>query len=166
MKIKILTTGGTIDKLYFDDMSEFKVGSPQIVEFLKEANATFDYEVQTICRKDSLDLTDEDRQQIHAAVANDSENERFLITHGTDTMIQTAQSLADIAGKTIVLTGSMNPARFRVSDAGFNVGFAVAAAQTVPPGVYIAMNGQVFDPGNVRKNRERHCFERIDSQPK
>ncbi len=162
MKIKILTTGGTIDKQYFDAMSEFQVGDAQIVEFLKEANVTCGYEVESICRKDSLELTDEDRDRIHAAIAGDQEHTRFLITHGTDTMIQTAQRLLDIPGKTIVLTGSMNPARLRVSDAGFNVGFAVAASETLPPGVYITMNGQIFSPNNVRKNRDKHCFERIN----
>lgn len=164
MKLKILTTGGTIDKLYFDDLSEFKVGSAQIVEFLKEASANFEYEVESICAKDSLDLTDEDRDRIYAAVAQDPVYRRFLITHGTDTMIETARRLMEIKDRTVVLTGSMSPARFRVSDAGFNVGYAVAACQTLPAGVYIAMNGRIFRPDNVRKNRQAHCFEPIHEE--
>ncbi|MDA7979329.1 MAG: asparaginase domain-containing protein [Pirellulales bacterium] len=161
MKLKILTTGGTIDKQYFDATSEFQVGDAQIGEFLREASVTFDYEVESICRKDSLELTDEDRARVRAAIEDDAQHQRFLITHGTDTMVQTAKRLLDIPDKTIVLTGSMNPARLRVSDAGFNIGFAVAACETLPPGVYITMNGRIFDPHNVRKNHQQHCFETI-----
>ena len=109
-------------------------------------------------RKDSLDLTDDDRSLIHARVSADPAD-RILVTHGTDTMVQTANLLADIERKTIVLTGSMQPARLRTSDAAFNVGAAVVAVQTLPPGVYIVMNGCVFDPRTARKNREHHRFE-------
>lgn len=158
MIIKIFTTGGTIDKIYFDAKSEFQVGEPQIAEVLTEANVTFAFEVESVLRKDSLDMTDEDRQFIRARVAQDA-CERILVTHGTDTMIQTALALRDIQGKTIVLTGAMQPARLRVSDAFFNIGFAIAAAQLMPPGVYIAMNGEIFDPRFARKNVAKHQFE-------
>lgn len=160
MTIKIFTTGGTIDKIYFDANSEFQVGEPQIAEVLTEANVTFAFEVESVLRKDSLDMTDADRQLIRARVAQDA-CERILVTHGTDTMIQTALALRDIPGKTIVLTGAMQPARLRVSDAFFNIGFAIAAAQLLPPGVYIAMNGEIFDPHSARKNVAKHQFERV-----
>lgn len=158
MFIKFLTTGGTIDKVYFDRLSEFQIGDPQIAEILGPVRPTFEYAVQAVLKKDSLDLTDADRALIRRTVAADSA-ERILITHGTDTMRETAQVLAGIPEKTIVLTGALAPARFKESDATFNVGFALGCVQTLPPGVYLAMNGQVFDPFRVRKNRERQAFE-------
>jgi L-asparaginase len=115
-------------------------------------------------RKDSLDLTDDDRALIRDRVAAEPAD-RILITHGTDTMIETARLLSGIGGKTIVLTGSMQPARLRVSDAAFNVGAAVVAVQTLPPGVYLVMNGCIFDPATARKNRDRHRFETVPAQP-
>jgi L-asparaginase len=161
MKIKFFTTGGTIDKIYFDAKSEFEVGPPQVAELLRDANVTFAHEIESILRKDSLDLTDADRALIRGRVAADPAT-RVVVTHGTDTMIQTALVLRGIAGKTIVLTGSMQPARLRVTDAAFNLGTAVIAAQTLPSGVYIAMNGQIFDPAASRKNLAGQCFEKID----
>lgn len=157
-KLRIFTTGGTIDKIYFDAKSEYEVGEPQIGEILREMGVGFPFEMTSLMRKDSLDLTDEDREIIRKAVASDSA-ERVLITHGTDTMTDTAKALQGIPGKTIVLTGSLNPARFRGSDAIFNIGGAVAAAQTLPAGVYIFMNGRVFDALKVRKNRDKNRFE-------
>lgn len=158
MKVKFFTTGGTIDKVYFDAKSEYEVGPPQVADVLREANVTFEFEIDSILRKDSLDMTDADRAEIRRRVEADP-CDCIIITHGTDTMVRTAQALAGIVGKTIVLTGSMQPARFRVTDADFNVGTAVAAVQVMPPGVYIAMNGRVMDPARIRKNVERHCFE-------
>jgi L-asparaginase len=160
MKIKFLTTGGTIDKIYFDAKSEFEVGPPQVSELLNDANVTFEHEVESILRKDSLDLTDADRSLIRERVAADLAT-HIVVTHGTDTMIQTALALKGIPGKTIVLTGSMQPARLRVTDAGFNLGAAVVAVQTLPPGVYVAMNGRIFNPDTCRKNVTDHCFEEI-----
>jgi L-asparaginase len=157
-KLRIFTTGGTIDKIYFDAKSEYEVGEPQIGEILREMGVGFPFEMTSLMRKDSLDLTDEDRQAIRKAVAADPA-ERVIITHGTDTMTETARALHGIAGKTVVLTGSLNPARFRGSDAIFNIGGAVAAAQTLPAGVYIFMNGRVFDALKVRKNRDKNRFE-------
>lgn len=160
MKIKFFTTGGTIDKVYFDAKSEFEVGPPQVSELLGDANVTCHYEVESILRKDSLDLTDADRALIRERVTADSAI-HIVVTHGTDTMIQTAQALSGIPGKTIVLTGSMQPALLRVTDAGFNLGAAVAAAQILPSGVYIAMNGSIFNPAKSRKNIAEHRFEEI-----
>ncbi|MBN2068223.1 MAG: asparaginase [Opitutales bacterium] len=158
MDIKIITTGGTIDKVYFDQLSEFQVGAPQIGEVLKHIHASFEFEVLQLMRKDSLDMVEEDRLLIKKAVAGAPEK-RILITHGTDTMAETAVMLSDIKDKVIVLTGSLIPARFRETDATFNIGFALAAVQMLSDGIYIAMNGQVFPAGKVKKNRELARFE-------
>lgn len=158
MKLKFITTGGTIDKVYFDAKSEYEVGPPQVLEVLRDGNVTCEFEVESVLAKDSLDLTDEDRALIRRRIEADP-NRRIVVTHGTDTMVQTALALEGISGKTIVLTGSMQPARFRNTDAAFNIGTAIGAAQALAPGVYIAMNGQVFTPRGLVKNRERHCFE-------
>ncbi len=158
MQLEIITTGGTIDKVYFDAKSTFQVGEPQIVEVLREANLNIDYRVVPLLRKDSLELTDADRQSVRQAVL-DSAAAQIVITHGTDTMITTAKALAGIPGKTIVLTGAMQPARFRFTDAVFNIAGAMMAAQTLPAGVYIAMNGRIFDPAKARKNVEMNRFE-------
>ncbi len=160
MTIKIITTGGTIDKVYFDAKSQFEVGEPQIKEILREAHVTFDFDVVPLFQKDSLELTDADRQVIKTAIQNES-GDKIIVTHGTDTMIETAKVLKEITGKTIVLTGSLSPARFRNTDAVFNIGCAVAAVQSLPQGVYITMNGQVFDPAKTRKNRDKNRFEAV-----
>jgi L-asparaginase len=160
MFIRFVTTGGTIDKIYFDDMSQFEVGESQVQHILTEGLVDFDYDIVSMFRKDSLDLTDDDRQKLRDYIAND-EAERFVISHGTDTMVETADVLAGIPGKTIVLTGALSPARFKTTDAVFNVGMAVAAVQTVNPGVYLAMSGQVFEAGKVKKNRQENRFEQI-----
>ena len=158
MTIRILTTGGTIDKVYFDQQSTFQVGEPQILEVLREVNVTVPYALTPLLRKDSLELTDADRQLIRQAVEGAGES-RILLTHGTDTMVETARALQGIAGKTIVLTGAMQPARFRQTDAVFNIAAAFTAVQLLPPGVYIAMNGRLFDPQQVRKNVAANRFE-------
>lgn len=159
-RIRIIATGGTIDKIYFDARSEFKVGDPQIVEVLHDANVAFGYEVDSICRKDSLDLTDDDRLEILQRVKQCAET-HVLVTHGTDTMIETARTLQSVRDKTIVLTGAMQPAQLRKTDALFNVGCAVMALQLLGTGVHIVMNGRIFDPRCVRKNRAEHRFEEI-----
>ena len=161
MKIRIYTTGGTIDKIYFDQKSDFQVGEPQIGELLKEANVIFDYEVESILRKDSLDMTDVERKLIADRIQRDK-GDRFLLTHGTDTMVETARALLGISGKTIVLTGAMQPARLRISDAVFNIGYAIAAAQMLSPAVNIAINGQIIDPLQTRKNIEMNRFEQTE----
>ena len=157
--IDIFTTGGTIDKIYFDALSEYHIGPTPLPDILMENNVYVPHRVTQLMRKDSLELTDDDRQAIHDAVAA-SDADKILVTHGTDTMVQTGKVLADIEDKTIVLTGAMQPATLRNSDAEFNVGFALAATQTLPHGVYIAMNGEVFDPATARKDRDAHRFIR------
>jgi L-asparaginase len=160
MTIQIITTGGTIDKIYFDRLSEFQVGEPQIGAVLREVHVAFAWEIESVLRKDSLELTDADRSLIRARVEA-TPHARVLVTHGTDTMCETGRALRGIAGKTIVLTGSLAPAMFKASDAVFNIGFALACVQTLAPGVYLAMNGRVFDPARTRKNRAANLFEEI-----
>ena len=158
--IKIFCTGGTIDKVYFDALSDYRIGEPVVSDVLKEGLTRFPYTVESILKKDSLEITDEDREEIFRRVQAE-ECARILITHGTDTMIDTARHLVDIRDKTIVLTGAMQPARFRNTDAIFNIGYAVAAAQHLPAGVYLAMNGQIFTPDAARKNRAEARFEAV-----
>jgi len=158
MRLKFFTAGGTIDKVYFDAKSEYEVGPPRIEEVLKEANVTLDYSIESVLCKDSLDMTDSDRGLLRRRIEADP-CPRIVVTHGTDTMIETARQLAGIPGKTIVLTGSMQPACFKVTDAAFNIGTAIGAALCLPPGVYLAMNGRIFDPARSRKNRDQNRFE-------
>jgi len=153
----ILTTGGTIDKIYFDAKSEYEVGDPQIGEVLRLAHVALPHRVVALMRKDSLELTDADRARIRRTIS-EADNRMILLTHGTDTMTVTGMSLQGIAGKTIVLTGALLPARFRDNDAIFNIGFALAAVQVLPAGVYIAMNGRLYDPARVRKDRQLNRF--------
>ena len=156
----IVTTGGTIDKIYFDDKSDFQIGEPQIGRILDELGVAFRYSVIPILRNDSLHINEADRELVRATIqAQDARH--VLVTHGTDSMVATARVLASIPGKTIVLTGALNPARFRGSDAEFNIGTAVGAVQSLPPGVYIAMNGRIWDPARVRKNVEANRFEPV-----
>lgn len=158
MKIAIVTTGGTIDKIYFDAKSHYEVGDSEAPRILAEAHADVEREVVNVLHKDSLEITDEDRAMIRRVVAARPEK-HVLITHGTDTMVETARALAGIPGKVIVLTGALAPARFRSTDAPFNLGMAVAALQTLREGVWIAMSGRIFAADRVRKNRERNRFE-------
>jgi L-asparaginase len=158
LHLQIFSCGGTIDKLYFDAKSEYEVGDPQILTIFQEANVTFRYSIQSLMQKDSLEMDDNDRQMVRKAI-EECPSRLILITHGTDKMPDTAKTLLGIPDKTIVLTGSMTPARFQRSDAEFNIGCAVGAVMCSPPGVYIAMNGCVFPADRVRKNREMSRFE-------
>ena len=155
--IYVLTTGGTIDKLYFDALSEYKIGESIIARVLDMARVTQPVEISEVLRKDSLELTDADRALIAARVA-EAPNRRIVITHGTDTMTVTAAALTETGDKTIVLVGSLAPARFAESDATFNLGMAFATAQVAPPGVYVTMSGTVFRADAVVKDRERGAF--------
>ena len=157
--IQIFTTGGTFDKVYFDANSEFEIGDSPMPELLAESNIHDGYVINGLMRKDSLEMTDTDRRSILDAVTA-SDAGQILITHGTDTMAETAQVLSAVTDKTIVLLGAMQPARMRRSDALFNLGFAWAAVRLLPAGVYIAMNGEVFEAGEVRKNLKAQKFER------
>ena len=161
MKVAILTTGGTFDKVYFDANSEYSIGDPCITAILDEGNVNSDYRIQSILKKDSLDITSKERQIIKNSVQECGE-ERIIIIHGTDTMVETAKSLEDIKDKTIVLMGAMQPARFKKTDAIFNSGFALAAVQILENGVYITMNGMVFRSDNVKKNIDLGKFETKD----
>ena len=158
MKIRFITTGGTIDKIYFDALSQFEVGESVIEHVLKDGLVDFEYDVVALFQKDSLEIDDDDRKLLREYIEKDDAT-HYVITHGTDTMAETAGALGDLDGQTIVLTGALMPARFRTTDAVFNVGMAVATVQIAKPGVYIAMSGQVFDAGAVRKNRAENRFE-------
>jgi L-asparaginase len=158
MKIKIYSVGGTIDKVYFDSLSQYQVGFPSVRAILESLPIAFEYGIESLLRKDSLDMDDADRQLIReAAIAE--ECPKIIITHGTDTMIETGKILSDISGKCIVLTGAMEPANFKSSDAVFNIGVAVGAVWSLPDGAHIAMNGRIFDPFKCRKNRDLGIFE-------
>ena len=155
--IHIFTVGGTIDKIYFDAKSTYEVGPPNIKEIINELSLNPDFTVTSLMQKDSLEMADEDRDVVRKAVI-DCDQDQIVITHGTDTMVQTAAALADIADKTIVLTGALQPALFKTSDAMFNIGAAVTAVQILKPGVYLTMNGQVFAHDKVRKDVEQNRF--------
>ena len=158
MKLHIITTGGTIDKVYFDANSEYEIGGPVVGQILERMNPGFEFEVSGLLKKDSLELTDEDRSLIRKAVEQ-SPCDSILITHGTDSMVMTAQALSGIENKRIVLTGSMKPAAFAETDAVFNIGAAIGALNAVEPGVYIMMSGRLFTPDKVFKNYETRRFE-------
>ncbi|HMM66287.1 MAG TPA: asparaginase domain-containing protein [Dokdonella sp.] len=160
--LSIVTTGGTIDKIYFDDKSAYEIGDPQIGKILDALGVAFTFDVLPALRKDSLHLDESDRDLLRRLIEAQP-HRHVLVTHGTDTMVETAAVLRNIEGKVIVLTGALNPARFQGSDAVFNVGCAVGAVQCLPDGVYIAMNGRIWNPAHVRKNRDANRFEPISS---
>ncbi len=158
MKIKIFATGGSIDKKYSTKASDFVVGEPVIEAVLQEVNATLDYEMESLLRKDSLEITEADRYMLLGKVQATSQ-QHIIITHGTDTIIQTAKTLNVVPDKVIVLTGAMQPAAFKQTDAIFNIGCAIIAVQTLSPGVYVVMNGRIFNPQQSHKNLEADRFE-------
>jgi len=155
--IFVVTTGGTIDKIYFDALSKYQIGESVVHRLLEVGRVTYPFRIVEVLRKDSLDLTPEDREIVRAKVA-ELPTSRVVITHGTDTMTETARVLTSIRDKTIVLTGSLSPARFSESDATFNLGMAFATVQVAAPGVYIAMSGQVFSADRVRKDHAAGRF--------
>lgn len=158
----ILVTGGTLDKDYDPLQGQLVFDNTNLSTLLSQANLTHKPTFEVLMLKDSLEMTDSDRQQILTACLNCADT-KILITHGTDTMPQTAAFLADagtqLAGKTIVLTGAMRPFALGKSDALFNLGSAIMALKITPPGAYIAMNGELFDAQNVRKNTQLGIFE-------
>ena len=158
MHLHIIATGGTIDKIYFDALSEFSIGDPAAQRLLNQVNPNLTWEVTSLLRKDSLDITDTDRELIKKVVS-ESSAQHIVVTHGTDTMTDTAKQLKAIEGKTIIITGAMQPALCRETDAEFNLGGAVALAQALPNGVYIFMNGRIYDPDRVAKNRAAKQFQ-------
>jgi len=158
MQIELFTTGGTIDKIYFDALSEFSIGEPQAVHLMCQAGVAADINHTALLRKDSLEISAADREMITERVAA-SPAEQIIITHGTDTMAETGRYLSSIKNKTIVLVGAMQPAAMRDSDASFNLGFALAAVQLAPAGIYIAMNGQLLEATSAVKDRQKMCFK-------
>lgn len=161
MSIRIFITGGTFDKEYNELTGELFFKETHLPEMLKRSRSNLDVTVRTLMMIDSLHMTPEDRDLIVHQCQHATESQ-IVITHGTDTMADTAKIISDkIKDKTIVLTGAMIPYKFGSSDGFFNLGSALAFVQTLPPGVYVAMNGQAFTADNVRKNRQTGQFEPI-----
>lgn len=158
MKLLVLAIGGTIDKVYFDALSDYQIGAPAVTEILQRVKANFDFEVRQMISKDSLDMTDADRQEILSEV-QDHSGKHVIITHGTDTMVETGQVLKQAAHKIIVIMGAMQPAIMKLTDADFNLGVAVAAVQTLSEGVYLCMNGRIYNVDRVVKNRAEGQFQ-------
>lgn len=157
VKIQIFCVGGTIDKIYFDAKSRYEVGPPNISEIIEDLHLNPEFTVTSLMQKDSLEMSDEDRETVQQTVKA-CHADKIIITHGTDTMVATASALAEIPEKTIVLTGALQPALFKNSDAMLNIGSAITAVQTLKPGVYVTMNGQVFAHDRVRKDVEQNRF--------
>ncbi|MGA2270544.1 MAG: asparaginase domain-containing protein [Bryobacteraceae bacterium] len=160
-RIKIFVTGGTFDKEYNELTAELYFNQTHVADMLKLGRCHLEVDIETLMMIDSLQMTDAHRQLLLDRCANEAAR-RIVITHGTDTMDQTAAVLGNaITGKTIVLTGAMIPYTFGSSDGLFNLGTALAFAQTLEPGVYIAMNGRGLLWHSVRKNRARGIFEAV-----
>ena len=159
MKLLFIQTGGTIDKDYPRPSRgyAFEIAEPAVRRVLARGNPGFEFEVLSVLKKDSSDLTEEDRERIYR-VCVQADSQRIIITHGTDTMLETARSLSRIEGKVIVLTGAAKPERFSDSDAAFNIGTAVGASGVLKNGVYIAMNGRVYPWDRVKRDRETGQF--------
>ena len=162
MQIRILVTGGTFDKEYDELTGRLFFRATHVPEMLERGRCRLDLVTETVMMMDSLDLDADGRARIIAA-ARRSDERAIVITHGTDTMVQTARALseAQLAGKTIVMTGAMVPYAFGSSDGLFNLGSALSFVQVLQPGVYVAMNGQIFAWDCVRKNTHTGCFEAI-----
>jgi L-asparaginase len=157
--IRIFVTGGTFDKTYDEIRGALAFEDTHLPEMLRLGRSCVDVTVETLMMIDSLEMTDADRERIVRSCVECPET-RIVITHGTDTMVETARVIAaGVRGKTVVLTGAMIPYAFGSSDGLFNLGSALSFAQVLPPGVYLAMNGQHFEWNRVRKNRETGVFE-------
>jgi L-asparaginase len=153
MKITFIQTGGTIDKDYPRTSKgyAFEISGPAVKRILEKLNPAFEYEIISLLQKDSLDITDRDRQQIYHRCVN-LDNDKIIISHGTDTMIETAARLAEIEDRVIVITGAMRPERFANSDAPVSIGVAIGAVSVLPPGTYIAMHGRVYPWNKVKRD--------------
>ncbi len=161
MAIRIFITGGTFDKEYNELNGELYFKDTHMSELLEKGRSKVPVEIRTLMMVDSLEMTGEDRDLI-AHQCNQCEETMIVITHGTDTMSETAKVLAQkIKNKTVILTGAMIPIKFGSSDGLFNLGSALAFAQTLPAGVYVAMNGRYFNWDNVRKNKQTGVFEEV-----
>jgi len=164
--IRIFVTGGTFDKTYDEIQGQLSFGDTHLAEMLRLGRSHVDVSIRTLMMIDSLEMTDDDRAIVVHNCATCDEA-RIVVTHGTDTMVETARAIAaaNLAGKTVVLTGAMVPYAFGSSDGLFNLGSALSFVQVLPPGVYIAMNGRHFTWDQVRKNRETGVFETPEGQP-
>ncbi|MEO6613762.1 MAG: asparaginase domain-containing protein [Chitinophagaceae bacterium] len=161
MAIRIFITGGTFDKEYNELKGELYFKDTHMSELLDKGRSQLPVEIRTLMMVDSLEMTDQDRDLI-AHQCNQCEETKIVITHGTDTMAETAKVLAQkVKNKTVILTGAMIPIKFGSSDGLFNLGSALAFAQTLPAGIYVAMNGRFFTWENVRKNKETGVFEEM-----
>lgn len=159
MKITFIQTGGTIDKDYPKTTKgyAFEIAEPAVKRILEKVNPNFQFDIISILKKDSLDITNEDREKIYQ-VCKEINNNKIIITHGTDTMIETANKLSSIKGKVIILTGAMKPEKFSDSDASFNIGTATGAVNILNNGIYIVMNGRVYPWNKVKRNLETGQF--------
>jgi len=162
MKITFIQTGGTIDKDYAQKAGtyNFEITEPAAKRVLEKVNPNFEYEIISVLKKDSLDITDEEREKIYDVCKN-VQNSKIVITHGTDTMIKTAKKLNTLEGKVIVLVGASKPEKFYDSDASFNIGTAVGAVNILNKGIYIIMNGRVYDWNKCQKQQETGQFIEI-----
>jgi L-asparaginase len=161
MAIRIFITGGTFDKEYNELNGQLYFKDTHMSDLLEMGRSQVEVEIRTLMMVDSLEMTDEDRNLI-IHQCNNCDEDKIVITHGTDTMANTASMLAHLVkNKTVILTGAMIPIKFGSSDGLFNLGSALAFAQTLPHGVYVAMNGRFFHANNVRKNKQTGVFEEM-----
>jgi L-asparaginase len=161
MAIRIFITGGTFDKEYNELNGQLYFKDTHMSDLLEMGRSKVKVEIRTLMMVDSLEMTAEDREMI-AYQCNTCEENKIVITHGTDTMTETGKVLAEkVKNKTVILTGAMIPIKFGSSDGLFNLGSALAFAQTLAPGIYVAMNGRYFHWDNVRKNKQTGVFEEI-----
>jgi L-asparaginase len=162
MSIRVFVTGGTFDKKYDELRATLDFQDTHVPEMLRLGRCELDVSIRTLMMVDSLDMSESDRESIVDNCRRADETQ-IVVTHGTDTMVETARAIADnVKDKTIVLTGAMVPYAFGSSDGLFNLGSALSFVQVLPPGVYIAMNGRYFSWDNVRKNRDVGAFETLD----
>lgn len=159
MKITFIQTGGTIDKDYpkLAKGYGFEIGEPAVKRILEKVNPSFRFEIISVLKKDSLDITEEDREKIYEVCVK-ADNDKIIITHGTDTMIETAKKLSAIKNKVIILTGAIKPERFSDSDASFNIGTAIGAVNILENGVYIAMNGRIYSWDRCKRDLKTGQF--------
>ncbi len=162
MEVTFVTTGGTIDKDYASCAGtyNFEISEPSVKRIVCRISPKFEYEIIPVLKKDSLDMDDGDRQLIYDA-CKDAKNNKIIITHGTDTMVETAKKLSELKNKAIILVGASKPEKFKDSDAPINIGVAIGGINVLDSGIYIAMNGRIFQWDNVRKNKMTGEFETI-----
>ena len=159
MKITFIQTGGTIDKDYRKTTKgyAFEIAEPAVKRILEKLNPTFEYEIISALKKDSLDISEDDRKRI-LKICKDTNSKRIIITHGTDTMLETAKVLSEIKDKTIIITGAMRPERFSNSDAPITVGIAIGVVNILESGIYIAMNGKILSWDKCKRDMKTGQF--------